>query len=104
MNKDFHCYATYCAAILAGFSHEESASIGYSSQMVDLCTRTMLTKLHGPLSAATTQLQLELMDARTDIIGLQDITRIWASFHFLPGDLYADQGKKCSKKYLTNTG
>ena len=100
MNKDFHCYATYCAAILAGFSHEESAAIGYSSQMVDLCSRTMLTKLHGPLSAATTQLQLELMGARTDIIGLQDITRIWASFHFLPGDLYADPGKKCSKKYL----
>ena len=65
MNKDFHCYATYCAAILAGYSHEESAVIGYSSQMVDLCTRTMLSKLHAPQSAATTQLQLELMDART---------------------------------------
>ncbi|MBQ2279983.1 MAG: hypothetical protein II246_02275, partial [Ruminococcus sp.] len=47
-----------------------------------------------------TQLQLELMDARTDIIGLQDITRIWASFHFLPGDLYAQPKQKCSKKYL----
>ena len=100
MNKDFHCYATYCAAILAGYSHEESAVIGYSSQMVDLCTRTMLSKLHAPQSAATTQLQLELMDARTDIIGLQDITRIWASFHFLPGDLYAQPKQKCSKKYL----
>ena len=100
MNKDFHCYATYCAAILAGYSHEESAVIGYSSQMVDLCTRTMLSKLHAPQSAATTQLQLELMDARTDIIGLQDITRIWASFHFLPGDLYAVPEQKCSKKYL----
>ena len=73
MNKDFHCYATYCAAILAGYSHEESAVIGYSSQMVDLCTRTMLSKLHAPQSAATTQLQLELMDARTDIIGHKDL-------------------------------
>jgi hypothetical protein len=26
---------------------------------------------------------------RSDIPGLQDITRIWASFHFLPKDLYA---------------
>ena len=100
MNKDFHCYATYCAAILAGYSHEESAVIGYSSQMVDLCTRTMLSKLHAPQSAATTQLQLELMDARTDIIGLQDITRIWASFHFLPGDL----SRNAQRNTLTNTG
>ena len=101
MNKDFHCYATYCAAILAGYSHEDSRAIGYSSQMTDLCTRTMLSKIHGPLSAATTQLQLELMDAHTDIVGLQDITRIWASFHFLPGDLYAVPKQKCSKKYLS---
>ena len=61
MNKDFHCYATYCAAILAGYSHEDSRAIGYSSQMTDLCTRTMLSKIHGPLSAATTQLQLAHM-------------------------------------------
>lgn len=101
MNKDFHCFATYCAAILAGYSHEESAAIGYSSQMVDWCTRTMLSKIRGPLSAATTQLPLELMDANTDVVGLQDITRIWASFHFLPGDLNAAPSKKhYSKRYL----
>ena len=99
MNPDFRYYATYCAAILAGFSHDESMALCYSDQLVDLCSATLLTKIKGPLSAATTQLQLELMDARTDMIGLQNITRIWASFHFLPYDLAAEPPKRCSKRY-----
>ena len=99
MQEDFHYYATYCAAYLAGYSHEESMDICYGAQLVDLCSRTFLKKLRAPLSAATTQLQLELMDAPTDRVGLQDITRIWASFHFLPYDLYAEK-KHCSKRYL----
>ena len=99
MNPDFHYYATYCAAILAGFSHDESMALCYSDQLVDLCSATLLTKIKGPLSAATTQLQLELMDARTDMIGLQNITRIWASFHCLPYDLAAEPPKRCSKRY-----
>ena len=89
MQEDFHYYATYCAAFLAGYSHEECLDICYSDQFVDLCSKTLLSKLGAPARAATTQLQLEMMDARTDIIGLQDITRIWASFHFLPYDLNA---------------
>ncbi|MCR4807053.1 MAG: hypothetical protein K5857_05195 [Lachnospiraceae bacterium] len=99
MQEDFHYYATYCAAYLAGFSHEDSMDICYSAQFVDLCSRTLLNKLKAPASAATTQLQLEMMDARTDIIGLQDITRIWASFHFLPRDLYAKKDKR-PKRYM----
>ncbi|MCR5106755.1 MAG: hypothetical protein K6B28_01185 [Lachnospiraceae bacterium] len=99
MQEDFHYYATYCAAYLAGYSHEESLETGYASQLVDLCSRTFLNKVHGPLSAATTQLQAELADEGSDIISLQDITRIWSSFHFLPGDLNASVEKR-SKKYL----
>lgn len=98
MQEDFHYYATYCAAYLAGYSHEECLSIAYSAQFVDCCSLTILKKVHAPLSAATTQLQSELMDARRDIIGLQNITRIWASFHFLPYDLYAPV-KAWSKRY-----
>ena len=98
MQMDFHYYATYCAAVLAGYSHEDSMEICYSAQFVDCCSRTLLSGLKAPLSAATTQLQLELMNARTDPVGLQDITRIWASFHFLPGDLYAPV-KKASRLY-----
>ena len=99
MNSDFHYYATYCAAVLAGFSHEDSLIISYFDRFVDLCSRTYLSKIKAPLHAATTQLALEMMDARTDVVGLQDITRIWASFHFLPKDLYAEPPKKCSKRY-----
>ena len=98
MQMDFHYYATYCAAYLAGYSHEESQTIAYSAQFVDCCTRTLIANLHGPSSAATTQLQLEMMEARTDVVGLQDITRIWSSFHFLPYDLNADV-KKGGKSY-----
>ena len=99
MNPDFHYYATYCAAFLAGYSHRECLEIAYSDQFVDLCSATLLDKLKAPRAAATTQLQLELMDARTDVIGLQDITRIWSSFHFLPRDLAAKPEKRCSKRY-----
>ena len=98
MQLDFHYYATYCAALLAGYSHGEALDICYSAQFVDNCSRTFLGEIHAPDSAATTQLQLELMDARTDLLGLQDITRIWASFHFLPRDLYA-KVEKGSRTY-----
>ena len=90
MQMDFHYYATWCAALLAGWEPEESAKIAYSAQMCDWCSRTFLTKLKAPKAAATTQLPMELAEARTDLIGLQDITRIWASFHFLPYDLHAE--------------
>ncbi len=99
MQEDFHYYATYAAAVLAGYSHEESCKICYSAQFVDLCTRTLISRIRGPLNAATTQLQLELMDADTGKVGLQDITRIWSSFHFLPYDLQAAK-KHVSKRYL----
>ena len=98
MQMDFHYYATYCAAFLAGYTHEESMDISYSSQFVDRCSKTLLLRINAPLNAATTQLQLEMMDADTDPLGLQDITRIWASFHFLPRDLYANR-RHCTAAY-----
>ncbi len=99
MQEDFHYYATYCASYLAGYSHREALDICYSAQFVDLCSRTYLNFIHAPLSAATTQLQLEMMEARTDKNGLQDITRIWSSFHFLPYDLEASPPFKCGRRY-----
>ncbi|MBQ9415143.1 MAG: hypothetical protein IJU16_08485 [Clostridia bacterium] len=90
MQEDFHYYATYCAAYMAGYTHDESLTIAYSAQFVDWCSATLLSELRAPRAAATTQLQLELLDIPTDLIGLQDITRVWSSFHFLPGNLQAD--------------
>lgn len=89
MQIDFHYYATYCAAYMAGYSHDESLRIAYAAQFVDCCSKTLLQKLGAPVSAATTQLQSELMNERSGILSQQNITRIWASFHFLPYDLYS---------------
>ena len=99
MQLDFHYYATYCAAFLAGYTHEESLEICYSAQLVDCCSRSFLSRIKGPKSAATTQEKLELVDARADVLSLQEMTRIWASFHFLPRDLYAETGKWTAKSY-----
>lgn len=99
MQIDFHYYATYCAAFLAGYTHEESLALSFAAQFTDCCTRHFLRGIKAPVSAATTQSQTELMDARTDLLGLQDITRIWASFHFLPSDLYAEPPVKCLRIY-----
>ncbi len=89
MQMDFHYYATYCAAIIAGYTCDEGREIAHAAQFVDGCTATMLKSMKAPVAAATTQTQMEMMNARTDIVGIQDITRIWSSFHFLPYDLYA---------------
>ncbi len=99
MQIDFHYYATYCAAYIAGYSHEECMELCYSDMLVDFCTRTFLSRIKAPASATTVQSAAELADARTDIVGLQNITRIWASFHFLPYDLYAEK-EHCSKSYI----
>ncbi|MBQ7990661.1 MAG: hypothetical protein IJ251_06400 [Oscillospiraceae bacterium] len=101
MNIDFHYYATYCAAFIAGYSHEKSLDICYSAQMTDCLTASYLAKINAPRLAATTQSQIELANARTDVMGLQNITRIWASFHFLPYDLYAVTDKRRSRLYMS---
>lgn len=97
MNADFHYYATYCASIIAGYTSKEALRIAYSANFVDCCTRTILKKCKAPLSAATTQSQMELADFYNNIFGRQEITRIWASFHFLPGDLYAPINHGCKR-------
>lgn len=87
MQIDFHYYATYCAAVLAGWSPSESLELAAADQFTDCCSKTYLKSAGAPAAAATTQLQLEMMDQNTDVFALQNITRIWASFHFLPRDL-----------------
>ena len=94
MQKEFHYYATYAAACLAGYSHEESLQIAYSAALVDFCSEDYLGELSAPVKAATTQLQLEMVDMKTDKFGRTKITEIWSSFHFLPGDLYAELKKE----------
>ena len=102
MQLDFHYYATYCAAYLAGFKPADAKVIATASQFTDECTKTLLGAIGAPVAAATTQTNFELADTRTDPVGLQNITRIWSSFHFLPADLNADPGfgtKRYKNKY-----
>ncbi|MCF0261199.1 MAG: hypothetical protein HUJ54_15165, partial [Erysipelotrichaceae bacterium] len=89
MNLDFHYYATYCAACLAGYTPEEAADISYAAAMVDNCTATYLQSVKGPEYAATTQTNAELATFSMNALNRQLITRIWSSFHFLPKDLEA---------------
>ena len=93
MERSFHYYGTYCAALIAGYSIEESQELCYSAFLVDKCSKTFLKRIGGPEPAATTQLPVEMASARTDPVGLADITRTWASVHFLPADLYAEVGR-----------
>ena len=93
MERSFHYYGTYCAALIAGYSIEESRDLCHSAFLVDKFSVTFLTRIGGPLSAATTQLPVEMASARPDPVGLADITRIWSSFHFLPADLHAKVNK-----------
>ena len=99
MNKDFHYFGTYSAAILAGHSHEDALRIARSAFFVDLCTQPVLNSVGAPIEAATTMLAMEMADAGSDIISQQEVTRIWSSFHFLPYDLYSER-KGCGKKYM----
>ena len=102
MQKEFHYDAAFLAAVIAGYTHEEAVTIACSDQFVDDCTKTLLRKLQAPVSAATTQSMAELAEIRPNILALQDITRIWASFHFLPFDLAADPhrgGRAYKNKY-----
>ncbi|MCF0145509.1 MAG: hypothetical protein HUJ73_02870 [Eubacterium sp.] len=102
MNLDFHYYATYCAAVLAGYSHEEGLEICYAAQFTDACTETLLQTIGAPVSAATTQMGTELANAPMTHIGKHHVTRIWSSFHFLPYDLKASlphRGRSYMNKY-----
>lgn len=99
MQIDFHYYGTYCAALLAGWSPTEALELATADQFTDCCSKTYLKSAGAPAAAATTQLQLEMMDLNTDVFGLQNITRIWASFHFLPRDLFV-QKPKHSRIYM----
>jgi len=98
MQEDFHYYATYCAAYFAGYSHDECLDVCYSANFVDLCSETLIRSIKAPLLAVTTQSAFELAESGGNTVNLQDITRVWSSFHFLPYDLYAE--KKAGKRYL----
>lgn len=95
MNLDFHYYGTYCAALEAGYAKEEAKKIAYYAQFVDECT-TSLLKANGineenALFVPTVQSTKEMVAMMLKPVAfgkeeISKISKIWAPFHFLPGN------------------
>lgn len=92
MNQDFHYNATYFAAALAGYSHDESLVIAHAAQFVDDCTAEVMP--HNPYVH-----QIPTCEDTTMLLGhtvnpfpysesdIGNRLRVWSYFHFLPGNL-----------------
>lgn len=101
MNKDFHYYGTYCAAIIAGFDPNEAKKIAFYAQFVDESTKTNTAKLVAQAKKGKNPTTLNpvytiqstdgllkkygLNPAKFTTEELAEIEPIWCSFHFLPG-------------------
>jgi len=95
MRIDFHYYATYVAARLAGYELDEAQSIAHAAQYVDESSWKMLRKgnknyikdftptptVHEMLSEIT-----EFNSSKWSDANLLETYRVWMAFHFLPGN------------------
>lgn len=100
MNKDFHYYGTYFAAIMAGFNDGEARDIAFYAQFVDECSKRTMDKLApdgrmGNVNVApvyTVQSvggQIYKYAHNTKPFTQEELAQvepIWTAFHFLPGD------------------
>lgn len=124
MDRDFHYYGTLAAAILSGFSAEESRTIATAAQFIDDCTET-ITHEGGMFSVGskTKRFEVELHNALNDqtqsfypiitsVYGVKtwtptsnsDETRqIWMPFHFLPGNFSQQQSSLVKIRTHLNT-
>ena len=96
MNKDFHYYGTYYAAIFAGYSRTDAEEIAWAAPMVDDFTEKNFGSTFGDQNVVYTCESLsesvshilttsDFRELTND--ELQKIRRIWIPFHFLPGNL-----------------
>ena len=84
MEIDFHHAATYVAARIAGFSHENADIIAYSAQYVDDATSSGAIcfdnkAMYSRISSAHKSLDLDNMNNAENHV-------VWLPFHFLPGN------------------
>jgi hypothetical protein len=103
MDIDFHYYATYVAALLAGYSKDEAVTIAHAGEYVDDSDNSRLLpveKLAGltPMVTALPFTQLIAMGRMGDWSAstIAHDRRMWTAFHFLPGNLnyvHAYQGR-----------
>ena len=112
MNLDFHYYGTYCAAMEAGYAKEEAKKIAYFAQFVDECSATLLDKngikKGNALFVPTVQSEIELLSPLKSSSEftkdeIRTISKIWAPFHFLPGNTTGTEVKYDGpEKYVPN--
>lgn len=115
MNIDFHYYATYVAARLAGYGFAEAQTIAHAAQYVDDSTLGMLRNGQGdyyikdftPVPTVQSLKELLLFDT-TEWSGsnLLKTYNVWIPFHFLPGnygrpDVLAYTGPKSDSARLS---
>lgn len=101
MNMDFHYYATYLAARVAGYKKEEAKTIAYAAQYVDESDSGMIDKKLLPgLSETTATIESmgTLLGRNADLIReekeIRESEHIWRSFHFLPGNVHHEDDRK----------
>ncbi len=97
MNLDFHYYATFLAAKIAGFTTNESQVLAHAAQYVDDSNasmvepelRDLLRETPQPTVMAFTEFSQCNINAITKWTPLQmtQMQKIWMSFHLLPGNL-----------------
>lgn len=101
MNMDFHYYATYLAARVAGYEKEEAKTIAYAAQYVDESETDMIDKKLLPdLSETTPTIEGmgKLLGRNMDLVReekeIRESEHIWRSFHFLPGNIHEEDDRK----------
>lgn len=101
MNMDFHYYATYLAARVAGYEKEEAKTIAYAAQYVDESEADMIDNSLLPgLSETTPTIQntYTLIKANMKVfheeMEIRKSEPIWQSFHFLPGNIHQEDDRK----------
>jgi|GEM_PF-2861813 len=100
MNMDFHYYATYVAARLAGFDFKASQTIAYAAQYVNDYSKDKLNKSLTPGldPIPTSQTYNEIakydLDRNWSETHLVETSRIYIPFHFLPGNYGSNLNKK----------
>ncbi|SCY14826.1 DUF6765 family protein [Desulfoluna spongiiphila] len=95
MNIDFHYYATYTAARIAGYSFTEAQTIAHAAQYVDESDHALLQDEAGQPHIGdfdmvpTVQTNAEMVKYNTIAWSgthLDETLSVWIPFHFLPGN------------------
>ena len=101
MNMDFHYYATYLAARVAGYEKEEAKTIAHAAQYVDESEADMIDKKLLPgLSETTPTIENmgTLLMRNADLVReekeIRESEGIWRSFHFLPGNIHEEDDRQ----------